>query len=323
MVASGGYVSAMAATKSKDLRRAYVDAMNAEVLGPLGMTATALDLDVARKREHARPHGRTLTFDAEPIATEIERGVDSVMPAGGAWSNVRDLSRWLLLELGKGSLDGKQMVSEANMLERRKPRVKISAKQSYGLALFIDESRGLLSIGHGGNTFGFTADATFFPEHDLALVVLTNAAASNAYTGAVRRRLVELLLDANEEARDRISRSASSSSATRIKKQLEEITMTADAGVRRAARSASGRIRVSGTIEIRRDGHGLRARCRRVEGADRRAQGQVGRAQDHPDRRRRLPASRSGRRRTREGPRCCSRPRSRSTWFERAAVSSR
>jgi CubicO group peptidase (beta-lactamase class C family) len=201
--------------------------MTAQVLGPVGMSATALDLDVARKREHAHPHGRTLKFDAEPIATEIERGVDSVMPAGGAWSNVRDISRWLLLELGKGSLEGKEVVSEANIVERRKPRVKISAKQSYGLALFIDESRGLLSIGHGGNTFGFTADATFFPEHNLGMVILTNAAASNAYAGAVRRRLVELLLDANEEAQTNLAFSVKQLGVA-IAKQLEEITMTAD-----------------------------------------------------------------------------------------------
>jgi len=34
------------------------------------------------------------------------------MPAGGAWSNVHDISRWLLLELGNGRLDGQQVVSE-------------------------------------------------------------------------------------------------------------------------------------------------------------------------------------------------------------------
>jgi hypothetical protein len=54
---------------------------------------------------------------------------------------VRDLSRWLLLELQNGRLDGKQIVSEANLLERRKPRVKISARQSYGLALFGHDAR--------------------------------------------------------------------------------------------------------------------------------------------------------------------------------------
>ncbi len=255
MVAAGGYVSAMTAARSKDLRRAYVEAMTAEVLEPLGMTATALDIDVAVKREHASPHSRTLTFDAELLPTETERGVDSVMPAGGAWSNVRDLSRWLLLELGKGTLNGKQMVSETNLLERRKPRVKISAKQSYGLALFIDESSGLQAIGHGGNTFGFSADATFFPEHDLALIVLTNAQASNPYMSAVRRKLVELLLDADQEAEKNLAFGIKQLGEN-IKKQLEEITLTPDPAFVEPLAGAWTNPRL-GLINIRREGNGF------------------------------------------------------------------
>jgi CubicO group peptidase (beta-lactamase class C family) len=255
MVATGGYVAARTAAKAADLRRAYVEVMTTEVLEPLGMSATALDLDVAVKREHARPHSRTLTFDARPIATEIERGVDSVMPAGGAWSNVRDLSRWLLLELGKGTLQGKPVVSEANLLERRKPRVRISAKQSYGLALFVDESRGLQAVGHGGNTFGFSADATFFPEHDLGLIVLTNAQAANAYLAAVRRRLVELVLDADQEAEQNFAFGIKQLGES-IKKQMAEITMTPDPAFVGPLAGTWTNPRL-GTIDIRRDGSGF------------------------------------------------------------------
>jgi CubicO group peptidase (beta-lactamase class C family) len=255
MVAAGGYVAAMTSARSKDLRRAYVEAMNAEVVGPLGMSATLFDLDDARTREHASPHSRTLTFETEPLALEIERGVDSVMPAGGAWSNVRDLSRWLLLELRNGRIDGKQIVSEANLLKRRAPQVKISAKQSYGLALFVDESRGLQSIGHGGNTFGFTADATFFPEHDLGLIVLTNAQASNVFTGAVRRRLVELLLDGEEDA-ERAFAFNIKQQAEVIKKQLQEITTNPDRAFVEPVIGNWTNPRL-GTIEIRRQGNGF------------------------------------------------------------------
>jgi CubicO group peptidase (beta-lactamase class C family) len=255
MVASGGYVAAMTATGEKDLRRAYAEAMTSEVLGPLGMTSTSLDLDAARKREHARPHGRTLTFDTQPIPTEYERGVDSVMPAGGAWSTVRDISRWLLLELGNGTLEGKQVISEENLLERRKPRVKISAKQSYGLALFIDESRGLTAIGHGGNTFGFSADATFFPEHGVAFIMLTNAQAANGYIAAVRRRLVELLFDANEEAEKGLAFGIKQQ-AEAIKKQLAEITMTPEAAFIDPVLGTWANPRL-GTIEFRREGTGV------------------------------------------------------------------
>jgi hypothetical protein len=255
MVATGGYVAAMTSTGVKDLRRAYADAMTAEVIGPLRMTSTVLDLDAAQKREHARPHGRTLTFETQPIPTEYERGVDSVMPAGGAWSTVGDIARWLMLELNNGKFDGKQVISEANILERRKPRVKISARQAYGLALFIDESRGLKAIGHGGNTFGFSADATFFPEHGVAFIMLTNAQAANAYMGAVRRRLVELLFDANEEAEKGLAFGIKQQ-AENIKKQLTEITMTPDAAFVEPVLGTWTNPRL-GTIELRRESTGV------------------------------------------------------------------
>ena len=255
MVASGGYVAAMTATGQKDLRRAYADAMTSEVLGPLGMTSTVLDLDAARKRDHARPHGRTLTFESQAIPTEYERGVDSVMPAGGAWSTVGDISRWLLLELGNGKRDGKQVVSEANILERRKPRVKISAKQAYGLALFVDESRGLNAIGHGGNTFGFSADATFFPEHGIGFVLLTNTQAANGYMSAVRRRLVELLFDADEEAEKGLAFGIKQQ-AENIKKQLTEITMIPEAAFVEPVLGRWTNPRL-GTIELRRERAGV------------------------------------------------------------------
>ena len=252
MVATGGYVAARTASKGNDLARAYVDTMTTEVLKPIGMTSTVLDLNEAQKREHARPHGRTLTFATQPIATETERGVDSVMPAGGAWSNVRDISRWLLLELGKGKLDGKQIVSEANLLERRKPRAKINARQSYGLGLFIDESRGLKAIGHGGNTFGFSADANFYPDHGLGFVILTNAASANAYMSAVRRRLIELLFDANEEAEKTLAFGVKQTEEA-IKKQMEEITLTPDPAFLDPLMGKWTNARL-GTVEIRRDG---------------------------------------------------------------------
>jgi hypothetical protein len=245
----------------------YAEVMNAEVLAPLGMTSTVLDIDIARKREHATPHSRTLTFEAVPLATETERGVDSVMPAGGAWSTVRDLSRWLMMELADGKLQGKQIVSEANLLERRKPRVRISAKQSYGLALFIDESRGLRAIGHGGNTFGFIADATFFPEHDLAFIMLTNVQAANAYLAAVRRRLIELLWDADQEAERNF--------AFGIKQQGESIRpVICRAGHRQVDESPPRRHR---DPPRRRRLHPRRGR---VEDHNRRAQGSVGNTQD-------------------------------------------
>jgi CubicO group peptidase (beta-lactamase class C family) len=54
-------------------------------------------------------------------------------PAGGAWSTVLDMARYLMLELGKGRMpDGTRIISEDALLERRKKGVKIDTNSSFG-----------------------------------------------------------------------------------------------------------------------------------------------------------------------------------------------
>jgi CubicO group peptidase (beta-lactamase class C family) len=227
MVSAGGYVAALAAEKGKKLDSAYDAVLESRVLGPLSMKVTTGDTKLALKRDHAMPHGKEIHDEPMPIPVEYEGAVTSVLPAGGLWSSAEDMARWELLELGNGKLDGKQLVSEANLLERRKPRVQLSAKASYGLGLFVDRSRGLLSVGHGGNTLGFTSDETFFPEKGFGIVTLANVQVANAFTGAVRRRLVELLLDAREEAAESLAFSRKEQ-AIELAKDLKEIALVPD-----------------------------------------------------------------------------------------------
>jgi hypothetical protein len=85
--------------------------------------------------------------------------------------------------------------------------------------------------------------------------VLTNAAAANAYMGAVRRRLVELLFDANEEAEKGLAFNIAQLGEV-VKKQLQEITMKPEPAFVEplVGRWSNPRL---GTIEIRREGDGF------------------------------------------------------------------
>jgi len=103
MVSTGGYVAAHALYPKQALGPAYDKAIQAEVFGPLGMRATTMDFGRAARSNHAMPHARALGTEFYPIAMSREEALISVRPAGAAWSNVRDMSRFLLLELAKGS----------------------------------------------------------------------------------------------------------------------------------------------------------------------------------------------------------------------------
>src|SRR5262245_25483760 len=148
MVSAGGYVAAHAEGGRKSLGAAYDAAMQAHVFAPLGMKQTTFDFKSVLRTDHASPHAETLKFESVPIAPEV--WVTSIRPAGGAWSNIEDMAKYVAVELGKGTRpDGKRVVSEANLLKRREPQVKVGDKTSYGLGLFVEDDHGALVVHHG------------------------------------------------------------------------------------------------------------------------------------------------------------------------------
>jgi CubicO group peptidase (beta-lactamase class C family) len=205
LVSAGGFAGATVLYPDSPYMEAYEAALNDTVLGPLGLDSTTYRTDLVVKGDHALPHGRDFDQEYRAIPLQWEAAVTSVVPAGGLWSSVGDLATLMLLELADGKdAAGQQVISAENILRRREPSVQVSDDTHYGLALFVSDYRGLQQVGHGGNTLGFTATWNFYPEHDLGLVMLTNAAAANAMTGAIERRLIELLFDARPEAAARI-----------------------------------------------------------------------------------------------------------------------
>jgi CubicO group peptidase (beta-lactamase class C family) len=203
LVAAGGYIAAHALDPKKPLNQAYQAAMQAKVFGPVGMKTTTFDVETAKRAGNASPHGWTMTIESVGIPLSDEGFVNSWLPTGGAWSNVQDLSRYLLLELAKGKTpEGKQVVSESGLLKRREPQAKSSDKSSYGLGLGIGDDHGVQVFEHGGAVMGFSSIMFFLPEHGVGAVVLANLGQSHAFHGAVRRKLFEVLFDGRDEARE-------------------------------------------------------------------------------------------------------------------------
>ena len=219
MVAAGGYAAARAHTPGKKLGPAYDAAMKSLVFGPLGMRSTTFDYAQAQRGNAARPHAQALTMDYEVIPLDLERSIIPVRPAGAAWSTARDLARFVMLELAGGKLPGgKVLVSEENLLRRRKVQMKITDDVGYGLGLIVAKEHEVVVAGHGGNTFGFTTELFFLPDHDVGVVILTNAGGANNFTGAVRRRFLELVFDGKPEAKDDLTAAV----ARQEKNQAEE-----------------------------------------------------------------------------------------------------
>ena len=207
MVLAGGLAAARAAEPKRALATAYDATLRSRVLQPLGMKATTLDFAAAERAEHAAPHGMKMDLSAQALPLAADDFVARVAPSGGAWSNAEDMAKVLRLELARGQLDGKRIVSEEALFARRTPRVKITDKSSYGLGLFVDTEHGISIQHHGGNTLGFTSDMFYLPDHDVGVVVLANEGGANAFRSSVRRRFLEILFDGRVEASENLKSS--------------------------------------------------------------------------------------------------------------------
>jgi CubicO group peptidase (beta-lactamase class C family) len=201
LAAAGGYVGAHVMFPDQELGAAYDRAMNEEVFGPLGMTSTTFDFGKALAGNHASAH--SLDIDGKPAlaAFDVNYSIVAVRPAGGAWSSVKDVLKYVQMELAMGALPGgARYASEEVIKARREPKVWIGKDDWYGMGLQVDQTYGTPVVHHGGSMVGYKSDMMWLPEHGVGAVVLTNGDTGWAISGNFRRKLLEVLFDGRAEA---------------------------------------------------------------------------------------------------------------------------
>jgi hypothetical protein len=118
------------------------------------------------------------------------READAESPAGGVSSSVRDLAKWLRLQLADGVFDGQQIVDSTALNETYKPQVCRNAEESspsgpkcpgnsyYGLGWNVDyRSSGEKQLSHSGAFLLGAGTAVYMiPSKQIGIVALTNGA---------------------------------------------------------------------------------------------------------------------------------------------------
>lgn len=103
-------------------------------------------------------------------------------PAGAATSSVRDLTRWMRLELGQGELDRTRLIDAAALAATHEPLMArgdnpiTGAPSFYGLGWNVEYGPHGLAWGHAGAfSYGVRTVVTLLPDSRLGIVVLANA----------------------------------------------------------------------------------------------------------------------------------------------------
>jgi CubicO group peptidase (beta-lactamase class C family) len=194
LAGAAGCVGGHVAFPALELGAAYDEAMRTRVFDPLGMSATTFDFARALAANHATAHAPDIDGHPARAIMDINYAVIPVRPAGGAWSSVRDVLKYVQMELDEGALpDGTRYVSKEALLERRKPQVPIGQDVTYGMGLMVDTKYGVPVVHHGG-------DMIWLPQHKVGAVILTNADPGWVLRDTFRRKLLEVLFDGRPEA---------------------------------------------------------------------------------------------------------------------------
>jgi CubicO group peptidase (beta-lactamase class C family) len=211
MAAAAGYTGAHVIHPDMELGAAYDSAMQSYVFDPLGMQETTFNMKRAFSSNHAGSHSPDADGKTARAMTAINDAVIPARPAGGAWSSVNDLLKYVSMELAEGKLpDGTAYISKEPLLERRTPQVSIGKDETYGMGLMVDTTYGVGVVHHGGDLVGYHSDMMWVPQHNVGLVILTNADPGWLLRGRIRRKLLELLFDGHPEAEGLLNADAKS-----------------------------------------------------------------------------------------------------------------
>ena len=173
------------------------DFVRDRIFAPLGMTASTTSIrQLAGRTDLSTPHAE-VDGVVKPLAEW--RNIDNAGPAGSINSTALDMARWLRMQLGRGSFEGKRLISERMIDEMRTPHTVIPIDtgarranpythlQSYGLGWFLQDYRGRLVVQHGGNVDGMTALVAMMPEENFGIVILTNMNGTGLPTALMNR----------------------------------------------------------------------------------------------------------------------------------------
>lgn len=158
----------------------WEDFTQTRIIQPLGMKRTTL----ARAKAEADPNRITGSElrDGKLVDIPMQGTTPLTNSTGGIYSTADDLTKWMLFQLGDGSVDGTRVVSKSSLTETHTPQMIADRplpdqhlhSLGYGLGWFVETYRGTRLVEHPGGHRGVSSITGLFPEDELGISVFVN-----------------------------------------------------------------------------------------------------------------------------------------------------
>ncbi|MBL7816469.1 MAG: serine hydrolase [Saprospiraceae bacterium] len=169
----------------------WEDFIEKRIMQPLGMTKSAASIVRLKDRSNIINAHAPVEGKVEAIRMDWSETANA---AGGIYSNVTDLSKWLIMQMNGGKYGenlSKRLFSEDMHEEMWSPQTIINVRgknpynthfASYGLGWFLSDVKGYKQCTHTGGLAGIVTQITLIPELKLGIIVLTNQQQGAAFT---------------------------------------------------------------------------------------------------------------------------------------------
>lgn len=190
--------------------KSWDDFIKERIFAPLGMTASNTSVkDLRPGGNFVSPHQK-VEGRLQPVPY---MNIDNTAPAGAINSNVAEMARWVMAQLGEGAINNgqngarrlfsqrqsREMWSAQTPIAVGNPPPALSALRAnfsaYGLGWGLSDYRGHKVVSHSGGLAGMVSRVRLIPDMKLGIVVLTNQEAGGAME-AIAYHIIDHYLNA-------------------------------------------------------------------------------------------------------------------------------
>ena len=168
----------------------WEDFIESNILKPLGMTKSAANYNRLEDKTNVIDPHAPINGEVKTIRRDFSETADA---AGGIYSSITDMSKWVIMQLNKGKFGNgmsKQLFTETAQEEMWTPQTVIPVHgvndynthfAGYGLGWFLADEKGYKQVSHTGGLAGIVTQVTLIPELKLGIIVFTNQQSTAAF----------------------------------------------------------------------------------------------------------------------------------------------
>jgi CubicO group peptidase (beta-lactamase class C family) len=244
----------------------WEEVVKERILTPLGMNDTTTSITQCMKNPRLATSYREMKGKLRVIEHKV---FDNAGPAGAITSTINDMIKWVQFHMNGGVVGRKRLVKAETLAEMHKPQMVNNSPmeyhaetpvQCYGLGWAVSTYRGPKRVQHGGNITGFSTLASFLPDDDVGMFILTNR------RGNPIRHIVECNLYDRVLGLDEIPWSRRMKATVRKNEEKQKLDKRAKAKARKKNTKPSHPLRdflgsyehaAYGLVSVERKGHSI------------------------------------------------------------------